>query len=403
MHPKTISTEPPPIVHQLELRQIASTPDESKSNEIVFSKRQRPWFSRWGLFLITVALPTLCAAAYLFAIAADIYVSEARFVVKSTGSNEAASIIALIQNQGLSRAADETYAVGAYMRSRDAVDRLSKTADLAAVLSRPEGDIINRFPNFYSRETKEALYRHFQTIVTTELDGSTGISTLTVAAFRPDDARNIASALLRSAEELVNQLNERAHRDSLRYARQMVEEATADLLAAEERLTIYRNKEKIIDTEREAASALESLAQLSIELAQAETALDQQRRIAPASPGIRSLDEKITAYRRRIDELRSHLAGPDGSLASKMSEYDVLVLRRTLAAKALGAATLSLEKAKQTAQTQHLYLQTIVQPNLPDQAKYPKRLLWFFAVCFITLTVYSILVSIARIVLEHRE
>ena len=56
------------------------------------------------------------------------------------------------------------YAVNEYVVSRDAVDLLVRDHNLRAILARPEADIFNRFPNFFSRDNKEQLYRRFRRI-----------------------------------------------------------------------------------------------------------------------------------------------------------------------------------------------------------------------------------------------
>ncbi len=76
----------------------------------------------------------------------------------------------------MSRAADETFAVADYMQSRDAVDYLIAHHDLKDILSRPEADVFNRFPNFIARNTRESLYRHFRQMVDAEVDPGTGVS-----------------------------------------------------------------------------------------------------------------------------------------------------------------------------------------------------------------------------------
>jgi capsular polysaccharide transport system permease protein len=85
-----------------------------------------------------------------------------------------------------------------------------------------------------------------------------------------------------------------------------------------------------------------------------------------------------------------------------MQEYELLLLRRELAAKGLGLAMLNVEKARQNAQLQHLYLQTIAQPNTPDEALYPKRLFWIFIVTGVSLVLFWTVLSIYRLVMEHQ-
>src|SRR5262252_5141596 len=64
-----------------------------------------PWL--WGI----VGLPTLVAGVYYFAIASDLYLSEAKFIIRSPKQVQASVIGALLQSTGLSRAEDDTAAV----------------------------------------------------------------------------------------------------------------------------------------------------------------------------------------------------------------------------------------------------------------------------------------------------
>ena len=98
------------------------------------------WF--WAI----VGVPTLAAGVYYFAIASDLYLSEAKFIVRSPKQVQASGIGALLQSTGLGRAADDTAAVQDFVMSRDAVRKLEQHDGLRAVFSRPEGDFATRFP-----------------------------------------------------------------------------------------------------------------------------------------------------------------------------------------------------------------------------------------------------------------
>ena len=63
------------------------------------------WF--WAL----VGLPTLVAGVYYFAIASDLYLSEAKFIVRSPKQVQTNTIGALLQSTGLGRAVDDTAVV----------------------------------------------------------------------------------------------------------------------------------------------------------------------------------------------------------------------------------------------------------------------------------------------------
>src|SRR6202008_4766116 len=104
------------------------------------SRASNPWL--WGI----VGLPTLIAGVYFFGIASDLYLSEAKFIVRSPKQVQTSSIGALIQSTGLARAGDDTAGVEDFIMSRDVVRKLEQHDDLRAVFGRPEGDFVTRFP-----------------------------------------------------------------------------------------------------------------------------------------------------------------------------------------------------------------------------------------------------------------
>ena len=76
------------------------------------------------IFILTVFIPTLLAVTYYGFFAADIYVSEARFVVRSPQRQSANGLGDFMQRVGFSRSEDDTYSVRDYMLSRDALKKL---------------------------------------------------------------------------------------------------------------------------------------------------------------------------------------------------------------------------------------------------------------------------------------
>src|SRR6516162_3162971 len=180
-------------------------------------------FNIW--FWAIVGLPTLIAGVYYFAIASDLYLSEAKFIVRSPKQVQSSSIGALIQSTGLARAVDDTAVVEDFIMSRDAVRRLERENGLRALLSRPEGDLVTRFPGILMRSDFEALFRRYDNFVSIETDHTSGVTALRVKAYRPEDALTIAGALLDYSEQLVNELNERARKDALATSRREVEHA----------------------------------------------------------------------------------------------------------------------------------------------------------------------------------
>ncbi len=392
-----------PLIQEIVLEPLASRGELVAGDwwEPVETKRT-PLLRRHGMFIALVVVPVALATLYFGLLASSQFSSEAQFIVRTSARSDVGNLASLMQSQKLSRAVDETYAVSEYVVSRDAVDVLVRDHNLRAILARPEADIFNSFPNFYSRDNKEQLYRRFKRMVDVDVDSDSGISTLEVRAFTPEDARDLAAALLQRGEDLVNRLNARAHDDALKHAGQAVEEAKTRVVDVELRLTGFRNDKNVIDPNQEAAAALEAIGNMTTDLVQIEASLGQQLASAPQSPMIAPMREKINSMQTEIDKQRARIVGDGEAMTSKLADYDRLMLDRLLASKALEAAAAQFETARQEAQQQQLYLETIVEPNLPDQPLYPKRTLSILAALGLSLCVYWVVKSLVGIVMEHK-
>lgn len=352
--------------------------------------------------LVFVFAPLFIVSIYLFFIASNRYLSEANFLVRSTSSNAASEITSVVQSQSLARAVDETYVVKDYLQSRDAMQVLVKENDLLAVLRRPEADVVNRFPPLLGKSDRLALYRRYRDMVDVKVDSSTGIVALSVIAFRADDARNIAAALINDAEAFLNRMNLRAERDAVAYAQSFVDEARDQVTAIEQRITAFRNVNGSADPSQEAAQALDTLGSLTGQVAEMRADVEQQSVITPTSPALAARRQQIDALETQIAAQKQKIVGADSSLASKLGQFEQLIVEREIAAKSLDSAISNLDKTRQEAAQKHLYLQVVVSPNTPDRAEYPKRGLGLLITLLVGLGLYSISVSIYSSILEHR-
>jgi capsular polysaccharide transport system permease protein len=361
-----------------------------------FSRSFNPWL--WGI----VGLPTLIAGVYFFAIASDLYSSEAKFIVRSPKQVQTSGIGALLQSTGVGRAEDDTAAVQDFIMSRDAVRKLDHQNNLRDVLSRPEGDLVSRFPGvLFWRKDFEALFWRYDHFVTVETDTATGVTTLQVKAYRPEDAHMIANALLTYSEQLVNELNERARRDALDTARGEVDRAEQRISEIQKDLTAYRVQQKMLDPKTASSGVLELIGQMNAAQTNARAQLGELLKNSPNSPQIPLMKTRIASLDKLIAEERAKLSGETDSVVATLTEYEHLTLERELAEKALASAFTSLEAARIEAQRQQLYLETIAQPNLADYPLYPKRIVSFamvFATCFLVYGLAWLLVASVR---EH--
>jgi capsular polysaccharide transport system permease protein len=357
-----------------------------------------------ALFLLIVLLPVTLATAYFGFIASDIYVSESRFVVRSQQRQASPGVLgSLLETAGMSRAQDEAYSVHDFILSRDALQNLDKQLRVREAFSAESIDILSRFPGLDWDDSFESLYEYYPRRVTVAYDSTSSIMTLKVSAFTPDDAVRINEHLLAMSERLVNQLNKRAHEDSIRFASGVVQEAEVKAKSAALALSAFRTDRSVFDPERQSAIQLQGIAKLQEELISTKTQLEQVRRLTADNPQVAVLTARVATLQKEIDSEMRKVAGGGSSLTTKASEYERLALERAFAEKQLASALASLELARNEAQRKQLYLERIVQPNRPDYAIEPRRVRSILMVLVFGLIAWGALSLLISAIREHHD
>ena len=363
------------------------------------------WLRRINrLFLFTVILPTVLAVIYFGLIASDIYISESRFMVRSPQRQSQSGILgSLLQGTGFSRSQDDAYSVQDYILSRDALKELDDKLAVRKAFSSRSVDFLNRFPTLEWDESFESLFRYYKRRVSVELDSTSSITALKVSAFTAADAARINDLLLQMSERLVNALNERARQDLIGYATSEVQNAEKSAKEAALMLSSYRNRQSVVDPEKQSALQLQGVSKLQEELIATRTQLAQVRSVTPNNPQIPLLRNRADTLQVEIDAETAKVTGGSKSLAGKAAIYERLALERTFADRQLASALISLETARNEAQRQQLYLERLVQPNTPDYPVEPRRIRSVIMVFVLGLLAWGILSLLVASVREHLD
>jgi len=364
------------------------------------SRLRQSWRAH-HLFWLTVVLPTIAAILYFGFIAADIYTSESRFVVRSPERQTASPLGMLLKGTGFTRSQDDSYTVHDFILSRDALRVLDENLKLREAFNK--GDIFSRFPGLDRDDSFEDMHRYYQKMVSVRFDPVSSIATLTVRAFDADEAQKINQHLLDMSEALVNQLNERGRQDMIHFAANEVAEAEKKAKLAALTLARYRNEKGVIDPEKQAAIPLQQIAKLQDELIATKSQLAQLQLLTRDNPQIPVLKKRIQMLETEIELESGRVAGGGRSLASKAAEFQRLALEKEFADKQLASALASLVQARNEAQRQQLYLERIAQPSLPDAAMEPRRLRAILAVFVLGLIAWGVLSMLIAGIREHQD
>lgn len=360
------------------------------------------WLKKRRWFVLFVIAPTLLAAVYYGLFASDIYVSEARFVIKSPDQKrpQLSSLANLIQTTGLSSGQEQANEILEFIRSRDALKALEKNAAIRERYA-SQGDIIARFPGPFQDNSFEDLYKYYGKMTEAHLDSESGTAILTVEAFSSKDAFTINRNLLELSEAMVNRLNARAQNKAVSEAQKQVDIAVERAKKARVSLAAYRNSQQLIDPAKQAVGVIEIANTMIATRAALQAQLDQMQRVTPANPSIPALRNQINAISAQIAAQDNRVVGSKQGIASKLGGYENLLVEQEFATESLTAANTALVQARNEAQRQQFYLVRIVDANQPDTPVLPHRLLSIIVCAAVLTCLYFIGWMLIVGILEH--
>ncbi|MFD1882566.1 capsule biosynthesis protein [Paracoccus pacificus] len=369
----------------------------------------RPRWRHWMLvisFLLLVVLPVLASAVYLWTRAVDQYVSSTAFSVRKEESQASLDILGGITKLTGSGSASDADILFEFIRSQDMVQRLDTKMNLRKMFSAnwPRDFVFAYDPS----GTIEDLTEYWQRQVKVSNDSSSGILTLDVSAFSPEDAHALAVAIFAESTQMINKLSEAAREDATRFTRQELEKTRDDLTQARQDITAFKMRTQIADPAADLAAQMGVLTQLQTQLAEALVAHDLLLENARENdPRVIQSKQRIAAIESRI-EIERKKFGPDGegpggqSYSTLMAEYEKLSVDREFAEGAYRAARVSHEAAVAEARRQSLYLAAHIEPTMPESSRKPDRPMLLLIISILALLSWGTLILIYYSVRDRR-
>ena len=352
-------------------------------------------------FVLIVLLPVLVSGIYLAFIASDQYSSEIRFAVRG-GEPTVLEPIGTIRIASAQRIQD-TLIVYNYIQSRGIVEDIDRTLDLRKIYSRPDADY---FWRFNPKLPIEELVKYWWRRVSVSIDPMSGIITVIVTAFTPEDALLVGKAVVSSSEQLVNDVSERARKAALSQAQAELNLKQANMHDKIRSMRDLRNIERVMDAGKAAESLNTMYATLQLDLIRLEQEYTVQRRtIAPTAPQLQVLQSRITAARDQLKKLASQITtssfGTDPALSELMGRFDLQKLELQIAESHYQQAMGNFERARLAITAQQLYLAPFQPPVLAEYALYPQRWWIWSVILAISLALWGGGIGIALVVRNH--
>lgn len=323
-------------------------------------------------FLGAVILPIILSAAYLYTRAADQYASYLGFSVRSESGQSSAELLGGISSLvgGTTSGATDTDILYKFIQSHDLVERVDARLDLRNIWSKAPSDPVF---NFTGNESLEDLLSEWSGKVKIYYDS--GMIDLRVLSFDPKDSQAITQAIYDESTVLINQLNDIAREDALRYAREELDRAVERLKSARTAVTDFRNRHQLVDPTADVQGQVGVVATLQAQLAEQLVALGLlQANARPDDPRISQAQLRIDVIREQIGAERQKFGSETGeALSEVVGQYEGLSVDREFAEQSYTAALATYDSARAEAARQTRYLAAYVKPTLAQEAEFPQR------------------------------
>lgn len=329
-------------------------------------------------FLLCFGCPVVVSSIYLFERAADQYASNLGFSVRKEEQSSAIELLGGITELSGSSSSD-TDILFAFLNSQELVNLIDQDVNLKNIWSKVD---IQRDPIFAydPNGTIEDLLAHWKRKVKIVYDSGTGMIDVRVLAFSPDDSFAITSALLEACSKMINDLSNSARLDAISYSRIELLDAEKRLREARKNLTLFRNRNQIVDPTIDTQAQMGLLNTLQQQLAETIIELDLLTPTTRDSdPRVKQAKNRKEVIESRIEIERSKLGlGGSGdnseAFATLVGEYEGLIVEREFAEQSYTAALASFNSAQFSASRQSRYLAAHVNPTRAEKAEFPERI-----------------------------
>ena len=322
---------------------------------------------------VFVGLPTILSAIYFYTIASPMYATHSAFIIQQSEAPSANGLGGLLRGSPLGSQQD-SIVVQDYLTSIDAMLRLDADVGFKEHFSSEAIDPIQRLPE---NPTNEQAYKVYKSHVSIGYDPTEGLLKMEVIAADPMMSQRYAEALIKYAEERVDQITQRLREDQMSGARDSLDEAEERMMQAQEKVVALQEQLGIISPEAETATIMNQIGgfetQLQEKRLQLQQLLDNSRpnaaRVEGTRGDIRRLEDLIATLRGQLTEAQ----GTVGSLARVSAELRMAEVELQTRQLMTQQAVQALESARVEANRQVRYLSTSSRPVAPEEPTYPRK------------------------------
>lgn len=366
------------------------------------------WRRHW-LAALTIALPMLLAAVYYSLMASERFVSTTVLTVRRAG-HEASSVngLAMLLPGAAAMSQEDTRYLREYLHSQGLLLRLDADLKIRQHYESAHTDLLHRL---WPDASQEQLLEYWRRRVEIALDEVSGLLSVRVQGFDPDQAQRINQALLREAEAFVNDISHRIADEQLAFAKGELKRAEDQLTSTQRTLVDFQTRHRMLDPQADAQATGQRAAELRGRLTKLEAELATKRAfLNEDAPDLVTLKAELAAVRQQVGrETQSATANGSGgatggeALNRLAVTFHDIKTRAALADGAYRSALTAVEATRIEASRKVKSLVVIEPPTRPQTAEFPRRLYELTTLLLVCLALFGIAHLAIATVREHRD
>ena len=361
------------------------------------------WLQHSPLRALTV-VACACTAIYWCGIASDRYVSESRLIIQSTNLHSAAAMDlgSLISGSSGGNRTDQLL-LREHLRSPDMAEKLDAQLGLREHFG-SNGDWFSRMWQG-TKASSEDFYAYYLRRVQVEYDEFAGVLVLQSQAYAPEKAQQISQMLVHEGERFMNRMAHDIAQDQVTFLEGQVQALNHKVQASRRALLEFQEKKGLISPEAAAQVIAAIVANLQGQLVNLQAQRDaMQAYLVADHPNVVLLEQRIAAIEKQITQEQAKLAAPGGKTLNRTAEaFAQLELQSKFDLDMYKTALTALEQGRLEATRTLKKVSVLQQPNLPQDAKEPRRLyttsIWIMTILLLA-GVAHLLMAIVR---DHRD
>jgi len=352
-----------------------------------------------------IGVPFFLVVLYYSFFAMDRYVSSAQISIKQTGQANAPELpgLALMLGGVNPTSREETLYLREFILSSDMLQVLQNKLNWADHYAGHWQDPIYWLRVNTYREYQLDFYRR---VVTATFDGETGLLTVQVEAFEPKFAQQVLAIILEQSERFVNEISHRMARDQMAFAEAERDKARRRYEDQREVMLRFQANNNLLNPIGTATARFQTVTDLEAALTKYGAQLKAlQSSLNPSSPQIVELRTRIRATQQQLEvENRRLVSQPAGDKLNVIAaQFHNLEIDTKIAEDAYKVSITAVESARIEATKKLRNLVTVVSPNLPDMAIYPKRIYNLITIFIVLLCLYGIARFVIVAIEDHRD